>query len=247
MARTAEGAKLTGDHRRLQLQIRAGALRDFMRIWPLWEGDERSFRRLIAGSIPLIRQYHDVSASVAAAYFEQFRRAEGVGGSVTPVTPEFDTEKVVSGLYVTGQEMTQKAIDAGQPASEVRKSSLVRVSGSVTRQVLNGNRGTIVLSTAADSQAGGYARVTSPNCCAFCALIASRGPVFSESTADFNAHDHCACSGEPSYDGSEWPGRAREWQQLYNKAVSDADAAGTLRRGTSNDLLNAFRRSYNAG
>lgn len=235
MARTAAGRELTGKHRQLQLRIRSGALRDFMRLWPLWDGDERSFRRLIQASIPLLRQYHDVSAVTAASYYEAFRMAEGVGGSPTPRVAEFDAGAAEAGLYVTGQRMTRDAIEAGQSAAEARKTALVRVSGSVTRHVLNGNRGTIVLSTAADNRAGGYGRVTSPNCCAFCAMIASRGPVFSEDTADFQAHDHCACSGEPSYSGSDWPGKAREWRDLYNEVTPGAS-----------DPLKAFRRAFAA-
>jgi len=246
MARTAAGTTLTNEHRRAQLEVRAGALQDFMRLWPLWDGSEATFRDLIAASLPLIRQYHNISSSVAASYYDAFRRAERVGGSPTPRLAVLDESGAAAGLYLTGSKMTQEAVLAGQSPQAARQTALVRVSGVVTRQVLNGGRGTVVLSSAADKQSGGWSRVTSGDCCAFCALIAANGPVYSEDTYDFEAHDHCACTGEPTYDGSEWPGRGREFKDMYDRAVASAKESGDLERGTSNDLLNAFRREFSA-
>ncbi len=245
MARTAEGRALTERHRRAQVALRAAALRDFTRLWPLWRGDERSFRRMAAASVPLIRAYHSQSSALTSGYWEAFRRAERVGGSAGPrIGPPLAEDAIIGTLFVTGQEMTRNAIAAGFSPQAAMQNALVRTSGTVTRLTLSGGRDTLVLSTAADRQARGWVRVTSGDPCAFCALIASNGPVYSEDTADFEAHDHCSCTGEPSYPGSEWPGRAREFRDLYNRAVRDAREAGELRRGTSNDLLNAFRRQF---
>jgi hypothetical protein len=76
-------------------------------------------------------------------------------------------------------------------------------------------------------------------------MLSSRGPVYiSESTADFKSHGHCSCVAEPGYKGTEWPGRSWEFHEMYNQATREAQEAGELSRGTSNDLLNAFRRFY---
>lgn len=242
MARTLAAAALTAEHRRAQLQIRAGALRDYLRIWPLWDGSEGSFRRMIEAAEPLARSYYRGSAAVAASYYASFRRAERVGGSPTPRLGSFDSDAFKAGLYATGAEMTRKAMLAGQSPQAAMQNALVRTSGSLTRSVLGGSRDTIVLSSAADKQAGGWGRVTAGNPCAFCAMVASRGPVFSEDTADFEAHDHCSCVGEPAYEGSEWPGRAKEFRDLYNRAQREGTASGT-----SNDALNNFRQLLNSG
>lgn len=245
MARTAAGRDLTRAHLQAQTRLRAAALRDFVRLWPLWQGDERSFRRLIAASTPLLRVYHGQSSALTSSYLQSFRAAERVGGDFSPRLAEPLDEGVVGGtLFLTGHEMTRRAIAAGHSPQAAMQTALTRTSGSVTRLALQGGRDTLVASTAADTAAGGYVRVTSGNPCAFCAMIASRGPVFSEDTADFEAHDHCACTGEPSYPGSEWPGRAREFRDTYNRAIREALAAGELGRGTANDSLNAFRRAY---
>jgi len=63
--------------------------------------------------------------------------------------------------------------------------------------------------------AGVSARVASANSCAFCAMLASRGPVYKEETVDFEAHDHCTCGSEPVYEGAEWPPNSKEYQDLW--------------------------------
>lgn len=241
MARSDAGALLTVQHRQAQVQLRARALQDYIRIWPLWQGDEASFNRLVAASIPLVRAHHRLSAAFGAAYYEAFRRAEQVAGSPSPrLADPVNPDKVAASLHVTGRVMTGKAILAGQSPQAAMQTALVRTSGAVTRHVLAGGRDTLVLSTGEDKQATGWARVTSGHPCAFCALIASRGPVFKgEDTAEFQAHDGCACMAEPAYSGSEWPGRAREYRELYNRATREAREADP-----DASLLNAFRRAY---
>jgi hypothetical protein len=248
MARTDAGTALTEEHRQAQAGLRTHALRDFLLLWPLWNGDPASFGQLVQATQPLVRVYHGLSATVAAAYYEAFRKAEAVTGTATPkLAAALDPAAVAASMYVTGQTMARNALGAGQSPEQVRKSALVRVSGSVTRHVLAGGRDTILQSVAADPEALGWARVTDGDPCAFCAMIASRGPVFkTEAAADFQAHDYCACVAEPAYKGSKWPGNGREYRKIYNRSIRDAAAAGELDRGTSNDLLNAFRRVYDA-
>jgi hypothetical protein len=41
--------------------------------------------------------------------------------------------------------------------------------------------------------------VTSGNACDFCSMLADRGAVYGEASAEFEAHDHCSCSAQPVY------------------------------------------------
>jgi hypothetical protein len=243
MARTETGRILTQQHHTAQAKVRARALRDYLRLWPIWEGDTESFNEMVAVAIVLTRAYHGLSATIAGSYFESFRRAEQVEGEAIPrPAAPVDEGKVRAGLIVTGRGAVADALRAGRSAEDARATALTRTSGSITRQVLTGGRETLLRSVAEDPAARGWARVTDDNPCAFCALLASRGPMYGQDTVDFEAHDHCDCTSEPVYDGSEWPGRSREFKALYNHATREARESGELRRGTSNDLLNAFRR-----
>lgn len=238
MARTAAGATLTAEHRLGQVRIQAAAVQDFTRLWPLWQGDGRSFGRLVAASVPLVRVHRGISASFAGAYFTAFRSAERVGRNAAPrLAHPVDEERLRGTLFLTGHDMTRRALEAGRSPQAAMQDALVRTTGTLSRFVLDGGRETAILSAASDREAQGFSRVTSGDPCAFCAMIASRGPVFSEDAADFQSHDHCACMAEPVYEGSEWPGRAREFRDLYNQAQREGSASGT-----ANDALNNFRQ-----
>lgn len=253
MARTDAGAQLTDQHRQAQAAVSAAALRDYLRLWPLWQLEDLakpqaadgSFAALVAAATILVRAYHQASTSLAAAYFTAFRDAEGVGGLAAPrLADPVDVDRVTSSLYVTGRVMTRKALLAGQPAAQARETAFVRTSGAVTRHVLQGGRDTVVRSTGEDPRALKWARVTRGTPCAFCAMIASRGAVFlGHDTAEFEAHDACNCTAEPHYEDSAMPVDSQRWRDMYDQAQRDARASGDLHRGTSNDALNALRRA----
>lgn len=244
MARTDAGKALTDRHRQAQVAVRANALRDYLRLWPLWTGDDASFTNLVVATVVLIRAHHRVSSVLASAYYDAFRRAEDVAGSFAPrIADAIDVENVIGGLQLTGRIAARKA--GGTP--QARETAFVRTSGVVTRHVLQGGRDTIVRSVGEDPKALKWARVTTGTPCAFCAMLASRGAVFlGESTAEFEAHEHCTCSAEPHFEGSAMPVDSKRWRDLYNAAQREARANDDLKRGTSNDALNAFRRSLAA-
>jgi hypothetical protein len=197
MARTAEGRALTQRHQLAQLQLRSVALRDFLRLWPLWTGDEASFRRLVHATIPLVQLYRPASAALAAAYFDSFRQAEAKRGVIaSQLAGDADLDQLVASLYVTGQVMTGKALEAGQSPQAAMQTSLTRVSGAVGRHILAGGRQTLLESTRADRAARGWGRIVSAGACDFCQQF--EGDIVSPDT-DFSAHDHCSCSVEPAY------------------------------------------------
>lgn len=248
MARTAAAAALTEEHRVAQGRISASALRDFLTLWPIWQGDAASFASLIQATQPLVTVYRQAATATAGAYYEAFRSADEVAGTPTVrLADPVPAAQLGRSMLVTGQSATRLAVGGGQSAEQARKTSLVRVSGAVTRQVVNGARDTILGSVQADPEALGWTRVTDGAPCAFCAMLASRGAVYkSEAGADFQAHDHCGCQAAPLYPGFKLSPQVAEYRALYNKAVRDARAAGELDRGTTNDSLNAFRRALEA-
>ncbi len=246
MARSEAGRLLTERHRQAQLQVRSRALRDYIRLWPIWLGDEETFVDLTTASIVIAGAYKVMSATLAGSYFQSYRLAEEVRGeTATRLAAPIDERKVTAGLVVTGRNAVTSALDAGKPAEVARELALVRTSGSISRHVLSGGRETLLRSVADDKEALGWGRVTDGDPCAFCAMLAGRGPVYEEDTVDFEAHDECGCGAEPVYfRDSPWPGRAREFHDMYNEALMRARQDGTMATGTSNDLLNTFRRFY---
>lgn len=237
MARTTVGATLTAQHRSRQLAVRARTLQEFRTLWPMWEAtDERSFGRLVTATVPLIDLRRQTSSGIAADYYQAFRVAEGAGGRTEARLAEaVERDKLVTSLYVTGQVQVQRSVRAGFSPQAAKLNSLTTMSGAVTRHVLDGGRQTVLRSIEADTRTVGWQRVTDGAPCHFCAMLASRGAVYGEGSADFQAHDHCGCSAEPAYEGSRMRPEAERWSELYK-----AEASG------QKDPLNAFRRAYTA-
>ena len=251
MAATAAGAQLTQAHRQAQLALRADVLADLTRMWRLFDQGDifATFERFATAAEILIRRRHGDSAGLAAAYFDEFRRREGIGGVATArlSTPP-PREIVRESLAVAGRVGAANALRAGQTPVAAARNGLVRVLGAATSLVLGGGRRTLVESVRADRQARGWQRVTSGGACAFCSMVASRGPAFkSQTSAKFEAHDHCSCTAEPYYEGSAELAANARLREAWEVAQRQAREAGELSRGTTNDALNAFRRSLTGG
>lgn len=235
MAATLAGRQLTEQHRQIQLAVRAAAARDILRLMAAYDLDDidRSWLAIAPGMEAVVRDYHRRSAGLAAGYYQAFRTAEGAGGQLTlrlaePPDPDYLAYSL--GFYgqIAPKQMVQKGI------RDVAAKTTTLVVGGATRHVLDGGRGTLTESVRGDRQALGYARVTAGKPCAFCAMLAGRGAVYKESTAKFEAHDHCACTVEPRYRrDAALPGRGDEFRDLYKQQAQGGS-----------DPLNAFRRAY---
>lgn len=78
-----------------------------------------------------------------------------------------------------------------------------RIEGGLQRRVTNASRTTVMTSAIEDPQARGWQRVARSGGCAFCVMLASRGAVYTEKSADFGSHDYCHCSAAPAWGGRE--------------------------------------------
>ena len=202
MAITLAGSRLTQAHSRSQAQIRAATLQQLARVWPTLDvarldATEPGF---ITAASRIILGGRALSARAAALYLEQFRLAEGVQGRAPIVIdrPTSDVRQAIrTSLTVTGPVSIKKAAAQGRFGSAVIANALALVSASAARHVQAGGWNTIQETVRNDRQALGWARAASGNACAFCAMLASRGPVYREETADFEAHDGCGCGIEP--------------------------------------------------
>lgn len=237
MARTVEGARLTRAHRHTQLQLRARTLRDLLVLWPLFRTDDfDSFDRFAAIAALLVAARHRDSAGLGAGYFEQFRRSEQVTGTVTPEIVEPPPADVIRDkLRATGVVGVLTARRAGQSLQAARRNGFVKVTGAVGKLVLDGGRATIMRSGTGDRQLRGWQRITGTRPCHFCAMLASRGPVFSRDTTDFRAHDHDACVPEPVYEGSLATARNARLAQLWEESTDGLSGP---------QAVQAFRRAH---
>jgi hypothetical protein len=256
MAATASGAQLTELHRQAQLAIRSSFTRELLRLWPLIKLDQldESAGEWIGFVTELILQFRQRSAGRALSYYDEFRNAEI--GEPLPDRPLYrNLDAPVPGairtsLLVTGPIGMKSRIAKGINPDIARAKALVDVAGAASRHVLDGGRTQLVESVKKDSKAVQYARVTDGKPCYFCAMLASRGPIYrSASTAVFATnrsatragrefHDHCGCSVEPGFSkDAEWPGRGRDFAKIWKDSTAGKGGKAAL---------NAFRSAYEA-
>lgn len=253
MATTVTGAELTEQHRRAQLALRSAFMRELVRLWPLIDLDklDETAAEWIGFVTDLVLTWRLQSVDRALSYYDEFRRAEigqplpNRGNYRSLAKPE--PAAIRTSLLVTGPIGVKSRIGKGIHPRIAKAKALVDVSGAASRHVLDGGRQLITEAVVKDKVALGFMRVTDDDPCAFCAMLASRGPVYRSRESALTRrvpgenelhryHDHCACQVEAVYSkDTEWPGRSREFEQLWK------DSAKGKR-----DALKAFREAYEA-
>jgi hypothetical protein len=112
-------------------------------------------------------------------------------------------------------------------------------AGMADKAVMDSARNVINLAARRDRRVKKVARGTGPNPCAFCAMLASRGFVYSsEQAAAFEAHIHCHC-----YPIVRWVSNAQlpPLSQFFKDQWHDVTAGYGTTDGHP-DALNAWRR-----
>ena len=243
VATSTTGARLTADHRRLTLLLSAGTTRDVELAWRLFDPADvaASWEVLTPVLRAVVAAGRSTASGLGVGYYGRFRTAEGAAQPfLVPPAQPLPAEQVATSLEVTGRAGYLRAVGAGQTPAMASAQALSATAGAVTRLVLDADRSVIVSASLADPEADGWARVTSGRACAFCAMLASRGPVYvSEESGGFEAHDHCGCTVEPVMDRGayEWAPSSQRYSDLWAESTSGLSGA---------DARRAFRRAVDA-
>lgn len=166
----------------------------------------------------LIEDFSAVSATLAADFYEDLRLAADLTDAYTPELADPPP---------LGQiEASAKWASSGAWVDEAK--ALRDSAAFAQRMVADADRRTIDLNVERDPAAPRYARHASANACAFCALNATRGPVFrSEAGAASKYHDHCRCIAVPVWDrsGFEEAPYVADWREAYHAATKELGGA----------------------
>lgn len=224
--------QLAGQYRQQQALLRARTVRDVLQIFlalfdpanarTSWPAVRLAISNLVANQGLL-------SGGLAATYYQQARTFAGASGAFTPTPAPLPSPELVAATQdSTGLGAFLHAVKTGQTQDQARKNAGVQLTGATSRLVLDVGRQTVQQAVRQDPEALGWARVTDAHPCAFCAMLAGRGPVYrSEKTAAFQAHNHCACVAAPVFSRDEaWLGHAadlaEQWQQVTRGKSGDA-------------------------
>lgn len=189
----------------------------------------RSLPALSAAVAALVHRYGSAQAGIAAEYYREAREAAGVTGKFTPVHADpAPPEQAAASV-----EWATRTLWTPEPDPE---PALVMAQGSAQRLALDAGRDTILGAVRDDRHARGWAREPRPGCCAFCAMLATRGGAYvSRKTAGFQAHDHDRCVPVPVFGVYEPPAHVREWEGLWRSATKGHSGKAAIK---------AFRQAY---
>jgi hypothetical protein len=197
----------------------------------------------LAAMNAIVDQYARTSAWLAADFYDAQREAAGVTGVFTvPVTDPPPSEQTEASLRWATKDLWPRDPDDPRTTDAQRESLDVRLAQAETKAeqvaqklVTDTGRGTVREAVRQDRQATAWARSAARGACAFCKLLAARGAVYKQDTADFRAHDGCHCGVVPVFRGQrfELSSHAREWERIYREYA----------QGHSGDQLRLFRRA----
>lgn len=156
----------------------------------LWRGAETPLETEAAlrDVLPaLVDVYGAGAALIAADWYDDLREERSIAGrfgAVPADIAETGTQALVGWALTEATDL---------PAFQTL------IEGGTQRRIANFARQTVMQSSIADPRARGWQRVGSGSSCSFCSMLLGRGAVYSEATADFQAHDHDDCAAAPSW------------------------------------------------
>lgn len=189
----------------------------------------------IAGSQPiwkktmlnLISTWWKISQKEALNYLPKFRQAEtGEDAGITVTVPSFSRKQLSADIDWLGAANVLWHIAKGATPEEAMRQARELFIGVFHEAVLTGGRKTVQAWAKADTRAIGWRRVSDGNPCTFCAMLVTRGPVYTSeqkalTTGDMRNkyHPHCGCTVEVVY--GDWkPSKLEQhWIDEYYKAA----------------------------
>ncbi|WP_067891228.1 VG15 protein [Nocardia vaccinii] len=176
----------------------------------------------------------------------------GRRASVTITTPVPRRATVNAPKVTVVERRTNVSIpnlDEGPSSPRVVVRIAESTGEAVARHARQAGRDAILRTADVAGSAIGWARVTSgATPCPWCAMLASRGPVYrSEQSAIFRAHDQCHCRAVLVFRGHEWEGEDsyQRWNALWTSATKGKRGKDAVR--AFNRAVVAQHRQHHAG
>lgn len=184
------------DLRSAVADLNAVAADDLRGLWRQITNADQA-REALEDVLPLlVRTYGLAAATVAADWYDDLRDDLNVDRRFSAIVAEIDDQ----GADVLARWGISPLFQETPDWAAARSL----VEGGLQRRITNGARQTIVDSSLQDPQAQGWQRIAFGGC-SFCQMVASRGVVFTEASADFASHDNCGCHAVPAFKGRVKP------------------------------------------
>lgn len=163
--------------------------------------------------------YSEGSAALASDFYDDARVGTDGFYSATPVVLD-RTVRIRRGVAWASFPLS---VDDDEAAA-ARFAQLMR------SEMARPYRDTIITNRRKDPACVGWKRITrASGSCKFCRMLASRGAVYKEATANFAAHDDCMCTCAPVFRGGQVGPEADTIQYMASKRRRTAKEKAFLR------------------
>jgi hypothetical protein len=158
-------------------------------------GSPEARRAVLLEGVPqIVGYFSEGSAALAADFYEEERELSGARRLFVP-------ELVIADRTVKERRAIVWAADPLFEGDELLAAS--RLAEVVQLGTARPYRDTVLGNRRRDPEAVGWRRISSGNGCKFCRMLADRGAVYKRDTATFASHEHCNCTAQPVFVGSE--------------------------------------------
>lgn len=156
----------------------------------LWKHLERAVdaEEALRDILPaLITTYGSAASLVASEWYDEIRaKAEA-------------SKRFAAIPAAAGDDGAQALVGWALATSTDAAAFKTLIEGGIQRRIANHARNTVTFSSVKDPSARGWMRVGDGSSCDFCSMLLGRGAVYTEASADFQAHDHCGCQAAPRF------------------------------------------------
>lgn len=232
----------TDRFRTAQTGLQVEAMRRMAKAWRLLNPQELdgTLEVWLAESVAVASGMHGKAVASASAYYSALKAAKTGSRSGAPdVVVDFDHVDMVRRLTANGPAVVKRAMSLGHGIERAAMMGLTASAQEVAAHTRDAARSTVMQATNADPRARGWARVGGGSECGFCAMLIGRGAVYSESSANFEAHRSCQCDAEPVF-GESWDGKdhaddiAEKWDRVTEgRSGQDAINAWNAKRAAT--------------
>lgn len=223
MAETQEHIALGLRHMRAQVKTATSAQAALAAAWKrtMRPGDlDGSSLLFIRYALAVLKAAREVGIVSASEYYSETRRLAGLPPTIPRVGhPDLDVATATEALLVNGPIRVKEALAEGQGLNAAMTAAQIGVLQAGKRLVLEGPRETVIRLSDKDRDAQGWARVSDGSPCFFCAMLLSRGPVYSEESVRFKAHNGCGCQPRPFFRGEAdagWSPDALKFRKIWD-------------------------------
>lgn len=188
-------------------------------LWTPGAADADTMQTVLAEALPpLVTGYALAAAAVAADWYDDRReRVYGPGTFVAPVPDAGDRGADALAGWAVGP------LYSSEPDWDTARTLL---DGGLQKRIGDSARDVVTDAAVQDPAARGWQREATGRSCPFCVMLASRGAVYSRSSADFASHDNCDCYAVPAFDGQPIPVKP---YTPSTRTVTDTDRARVRR------------------